>query len=155
MTPTESTIEIKRPLPKVYETAERYPTFVSFFTKKKILCSDDSFLSVEVGMKRFGLLFEWAGEGLKEKNKAIYFIQTKGLLKGLKANWLFQALGERAARVTIKTHFEKKMPLFGFLLFEKMLGIFLVKKTTEKILSDLKKACEDASYDGGVCHRHL
>ena len=141
MIKTESSIEIQKPIDEVYKIAESYPRFVSFFHKREVVESTDRSLSVRVGMKRFGVNFEWEGEGQKEPARAIRFTQTKGLLKGMKANWFFDSEDNKKTKVSIKTSFEFKIPAIGFIL-EKSFSTFLVERTTQKILNELKKSSE-------------
>lgn len=137
----KSSLRICRPLEEVFKQAESYPAFVGFFHKKETKSSSDSFLSVEVGMKRYGLTFEWAGEGVKTKNKSIDFTQTKGLLKGMKARWTFTPIHDHETEVAIEADFEMKIPVAGFILERAFSGL-LVEKTTQRILSELKKVSE-------------
>ncbi len=142
MVSSKSSISIKNRLKDVYDIATTYPRFVRFFNKKVVLISTESFLSVKVGMKRFGINFEWSGEGLKIPNQTISFVQTQGLLKGLKAVWEFKSVDEYTTSVNIKTDFQVKIPLIGNPV-ERILSYYLVENTTRNILAELKIASEE------------
>ena len=49
----------------------------------------------------YGIVLHWEGEGIKNKNKSINFTQTKGLLKGLRADWMFEPQDNKT-KVTIR-----------------------------------------------------
>lgn len=134
-------IIINRSIERVYRIAEQYPCFVDFFMKKDVIFSNDQRIAVEVSMRKFGIPFEWAGEGTKQKNKSIDFVQTKGLFKGLKAYWFFRAVTEDSTVVTIQTSLPPQTSKFKFLI-KKLLSCLLVEGTTRRILESLKNACE-------------
>lgn len=137
-----STIIIDRPLEKVYSKACTYPTFVRFFlNKSKIIYSDPKKIEVEVHARLFGFWrTKWQGEGIKSLNKSIDFLQTEGMFKNLKASWMFEPMNV-STKVSIQTTFSKP-------LFERFLGEKLVERTTQRILQELKTACE--SGGGGL-----
>ena len=134
-------IDIHKDAQGVFKVAETYPLFVTFFNKKIILQSSSAELNVRVGMNRYGINFVWEGIGRKEFPRRISFVQTKGLLKGLKAIWEFQQTGPGTCHASIHSEFTKKFPIIGSLV-EGPLSKYLVEKTTVKILQELKKACE-------------
>lgn len=71
----------------------------------------------------------------KNKNKSINFTQTKGLLKGLRADWMFEPQDNKT-KVTIRAELRFNS-LLGEIL-ERPLGLLFVPNTLIKILSLLK-----------------
>lgn len=143
MLETEKSTIINQNLEKVYAIAETYPEFVSFYKEKKILFQDERILTVKMSASFYGVVLTWKGEGIKTKNKSIEFSQTQGLLKGLKAIWIFERLENNLTKVTIKTIIN-----FNSIgkMFEKIIVNLLVSKTTSKILSSLKYVAEERGY---------
>jgi len=134
-------IRINRPANEVYHVAKTYPRFVSFFLKEsRILSEDEKKLLVEVHSVLFGQPTMWHGEGIKKPPKSIQFTQIKGLFKGLKARWSFVSSDSNETKVTICTSFKKR---FLTPLGERLLGVFVVEKTTARILEELKKRTEE------------
>lgn len=136
----EQSIIIDSSIQTAYEVAETYPYFVSFFKKtSKALFQNEKQLKVEVHSNLFKIFpISWQGEGIKERYKAIHFRQTKGLFKGLIADWIFEEINGKT-KVTIATDFTKpEIGKFG----EKIAGHFIVEKTTRKILNELKDKSE-------------
>lgn len=140
---SESHILINDHLESVFQIAERYPEFVNFYEKKSILYQDDNKLLIEIKCYLFGIPFRWKGEGIKNRYKEIKFEQTDGLLKGLKAHWLFDKKNGWT-KVSIKTKFSINNPAFKIL--EKSIGNFIVKKITDKILIALRTESEMRQY---------
>jgi ribosome-associated toxin RatA of RatAB toxin-antitoxin module len=136
-----SHITINRGVRRVYDVAQTYPTFVTFFSKKQVVSADETQLSVRAGMKRYGINFEWAGIGKKIPYESINFVQTEGLIKGLRARWKFQNITPESTLVEIRTSFQLNLLLFNSSI-EKGLSSILVENTTRRILNDLKLACE-------------
>ncbi|OGX23599.1 MAG: hypothetical protein A3J51_06680 [Omnitrophica WOR_2 bacterium RIFCSPHIGHO2_02_FULL_45_21] len=137
---SEKSIVIDRELEKVYAVAETYPRFVDFYKEKEIIFENQSKIVVKICSSFYGKILKWEGEGIKYKNKSIDFTQTKGLLKGLRATWLFEGLNKKSTRATIRTQFNFQF-FFGK-LFEKVIGSLLIPKTTANILSCLKNTVE-------------
>lgn len=82
---------------------------------------------------------KWQGYGKKDPCNLIHFTQTQGLFKGLIALWRFEETSG-GTHVTIETTFSKPdLTKYG----EFLLGRFLVERTTEKILSELKHCVEN------------
>lgn len=133
-------ILIRAPRKKVYEIAEKYPSFVRFFSKRSRIVEQSNQHSYVVVCSRLLGLFpkRWRGRGVKKRYRKIEFVQTEGLFKGLKAIWLFKNL-KNGTRVFIRTSFSK--PRIGN-VGEWFLGRLLVESTTRKILSELKYAAE-------------
>ena len=131
----KSIVIINKNLDYVYKKSESYPLFVSKYNVKKIINVSESNVSVEVGMKIFGLQLLWSGVGCKTRNQSIEYIQTLGLLSGMHAYWSFSEIADEVTKVVIKTRF-KKIFLLGFILN------ILLKKTTDSILFDLRKSSE-------------
>lgn len=138
---SERSILIDADVEKVYAVAETYPKFVSFYTQREILFENKEKVIVRMSSMFYGKEFTWEGEGFKNKNTSINFVQTKGLLKGLRAVWVFDKLKDNVTRVTIKT--QLSFDSFFSRLFEKILGYSLVTNTTTRILSCLKSAAEN------------
>lgn len=135
----EQSIIIDSSIQAAYEVAETYPYFVSFFKKtSKALFQDEKQLNVEVHSHLFKIFpITWQGEGIKEKNKAMHFKQTKGLFKGLIADWSFEEINGKT-KVNITTIFTKScLTKLG----EKYIGQLIIEKVTRGILTELKKSC--------------
>lgn len=122
----------------VYEAAETYPYFVSFFSKNsKVIEQNDVYVKVEVHTKLLGFFpTKWEGIGKKQRYQSIYYTQTQGLFKGLTAVWNFEDLNN-GTRVSIRSTFSK----LG-LLDKWLLGKFVVESTTQRILAELKHYLE-------------
>ena len=135
-------ISIKSPISKVFAAAETYPLFVKSFKERKILSSSSTTSKVRITNIFLGIPLTWEGEGLKVKDKEIRWTQTRGLLKGLKANWLFQAHSNQITRVVIQTTFIARQ-FSGHLLYR--LSYFSSVKTAKIILNALKITAEKAS----------
>lgn len=137
---TESSIDIAGSLEKVYAIAETYPRFVPFYEIKEILFEDEEKIIVKISSSFYGIKLTWEGEGLKNKNNSINFIQTKGLLKGLKARWTFEDLKDNTVKVSIRSQID--FIFFLGKIFEKFLGVLLIPNTLKRILYSLKYAVE-------------
>lgn len=133
---SEKSIIIKGNLEKVYTIAETYPRFVPFYKKKEVLFENQEKIIVRISSIFYGKELSWEGQGIKNKNKSIDFIQTKGLLRGLRATWVFEDLRDDRVKVSIKT--QLNFHFFLGKIFEKILGNLLIPNTTTKILSSLK-----------------
>ena len=132
-----SEILIKAPISVVYQTAEQYPLFVSFFKERRILSQNENEMTVKVGYFVLGIPIRCTGHGVKERPKAIRFRQTEGPLKGLTANWLFESLGEgNATRVIIQSRLPFKIPVLDW--WVKM----IVRRNIKRILADLRETVE-------------
>lgn len=142
---SESHILINDNVETVFQIAERYPEFVDFYQKKSILYQDDDKLFIEIKCYIFGIPFRWTGEGIKSRYREIRFKQTNGLLKGLKAHWLFEKKNNKT-EVIIKTNFSIRNPIFKIL--EKIIGNFIVKRITDKILITLQDVIETKKRAG-------
>lgn len=137
---TEKSILINGGLEKVYAVAATYPKFVSFYKTKEVLFENSEKIAVRISSVFYGTELTWEGEGFKNKNESIDFIQTKGLLKGLRVIWKFENLKNGTVNVAIKTQLS-----FNFFLgrmFEEIVGNLLIPNTTAKILSCLKFTVE-------------
>lgn len=136
---TASTV-IDCPVESVYSVAENYPCFVSFYKRgSRIIFQDERQLKVEIHANLFKIFpTSWQGEGMKEKNKGLHFRQTKGLFKGLKADWSFEPIHGKT-KVSITTTFSKPW-LTSFV--ETWLGNAIVQNTTHGILAELKNKSE-------------
>lgn len=130
-----SSIIIGLPIEKVYKVAETYPTFVKSYDVKTIIKNNEDQIVVDVGYRFFGLCVCWSGVGQKTKYKSINYIQTKGFLKGMEANWSFDSLGNRTQ---VSIDIKIKRPLFFLVRFIKK----RISKIINGILSDLKDAVE-------------
>ncbi|GEM_PF-6647680 len=132
-----SEILIEAPISVVYQTAEQYPLFVSFFKEREILSQNENEMTIRVGYSILGIPVRWTGHGIKDPLRSIRFRQTEGPLKGLTANWLFEPLGENnTTRVIIQSQFQFKMSICGF--WVKM----VVEKNIKRILKELKRTVE-------------
>lgn len=136
----KQSIQINRAPERVYEIAETYPKFVSFFLDgSKILSSDDRNLLVEVHSRLLGLKTSWKGKGIKVPKRSIRFTQTEGLFRGLTARWSFVPRSDSETRVTICTSFRKR---FLSPIGESFVGRFIVEKVTARLLRELKERSE-------------
>lgn len=135
----EHKISINVPLEKVYQTAETYPLFVESFQDKRILSSNEEALRVRITNIFFNVPLTWEGEGKKKKNESISWIQTNGLLKGLRADWIFAPIEDSKTEVTIKGEFSAEGVTGIFLNF---IAPALIAKATNRILKSLKLAAE-------------
>jgi len=126
---------IQRDISEVYKVAERYPEFVDFYRKKKIVRMDDFYSEVQIESMFCGLKFAWEGKGVKERNSKITWVQSKGLLNEMKAEWLFFAM-DQGTRVTLKASYSSPI-----LFWEYVASILFMKKTIPKILNCLQNAC--------------
>lgn len=131
-------ITIAKNLEETYKIAEQYPRFVDFYQKKEIVHSDEIRSEVKIESSFFGLKFSWVGAGIKEKNKKITWTQLEGLLKGMKAEWLFFALDGKT-RVDLIVTYSSPIPLW-----ESLAAFIFIKKTIPKILNCFKTACHNA-----------
>jgi len=128
-------IIIPKDVKKTYQIAERYPEFVDFYKKKEIIRADEFHSEVQIESMFCGLKFAWKGKGIKEKNGKITWIQSKGLLHGMKAEWLFFPLGQET-RVTLTVNYFSPIPLW-----ESVASVLFIKKTIPKLLNCLQNAC--------------
>lgn len=136
----ERAIVIDENLEKVYAIAQTYPRFVDFYKKKDVIFESREKIIVRMAISFYGMVLNWEGEGIKNKNKSINFTQTKGLLKGLSADWVFEPQDNKT-KVTIKAELSSNSLLGG--IFGKLLGFLFVPNTLIKILSSLKNAAEN------------
>lgn len=136
----ERAIVIDENLEKVYAIAQTYPRFVDFYKKKDVIFENQEKIIVRMASSFYGMVLNWEGEGIKNKNKSINFTQTKGLLKGLSADWVFEPQDNKT-KVTIKAELSSNS-LLGE-IFGKLLGFLFVPNTLIKILSSLKNAAEN------------
>ena len=135
----EKTIVVDAPVSKTYKTAEEYPLFVSDFVKKEILLRTDTVAKVRISNRFFFVTLTWEGDGIKSMNRRIDWIQTTGLLSGLKAAWVFVPLAENVTKVTIKGEYLRS-DLRGLLL--STIAPMLIGKAAAKILVALKSETE-------------
>lgn len=133
-------IVIDENLEKVYAIAQTYPRFVDFYKKKDVIFESQEKIVVRMASSFYGIVLHWEGEGIKNKNKSINFTQTKGLLKGLRADWMFEPQDNKT-KVTIRAELRFNS-LLGEIL-ERPLGLLFVPNTLIKILSLLKNAVEN------------
>jgi ribosome-associated toxin RatA of RatAB toxin-antitoxin module len=127
-------ITIDADIQKVYEIAETYPHFVTFYDVKETLLHNDEKIDVRVGYRIFGILTTWTGYGNKYPPREIKYVQVRGILKNMTADWRFT---KSNANTTVEVHINLK---------KTALGLFLVrsaKETTKKILNELKNAVEN------------
>lgn len=129
-------ITISKDLKKTYEVAERYPEFIDFYKKKEIIHMDETHSEVKIESLFCGLKFSWEGNGIKDKYHKITWVQSKGLLKGMKAEWFFCDLPGKT-QVTLNVTFCSVLPLW-----EHIAAFLFIRKTLPRILSCLKVACE-------------
>lgn len=127
---------ISKELKQVYEIAERYPTFVDYYKRKEIICSDEKYSEVRIEANFLGFSFVWEGKGAKERNNRIAWTQSKGLLKGMKADWMFFEVGH-STRVSLTATYESSIPLW-----EHVAMLLFIRNTVPKVLGCLKIACE-------------
>ena len=132
-------IIINAPIEKTYRTAENYPLFVKAFREKKILWNTELASKVRITNDFFAIPLTWEGESIKRKIKQIDWVQTSGLLKGLRANWLFNSIDDGQTEVLIKGEFFAK-GLRKVLLYP--LAPILVAKVANQILTSLKMESE-------------
>lgn len=136
----ECSICINAPVKYVFHTAARYPLFVSHFKERKILAQDQDDITIQAGYSLCGILpVRWVGHGKKDPYKAITWEQTQGLLKGMRAYWRFDDLGNQT-QVSIKTQVTIPLPIVGKLMEWAVGGI--VSKNVRGILKSLKQAAE-------------
>lgn len=135
----EKKVNIKASLLKTYEVAETYPLFVKPFREKKILWNTEAGSKVRITNIFFGIPLTWEGESKKKKNEFIAWIQTSGLLKGLRATWLFNAIDHEQTEVIIQGEYTASGPR-GLIL--NPLAPILIGKATSKILGYLKTTAE-------------
>lgn len=122
---------------KTYEIAETYPLFISFYKHKEIVCSTPEMQKVKISSSFLGFSFSWEGEGVKEKYNKIVWIQSKGLLKGLRAEWNFLDQGPERTLVTLSVTYNNSISFWSDLA-----KIIFIKPTIPKILQSLKVACD-------------
>lgn len=137
----ERKLHIKASLEKTYRTAENYPLFVESFQDKKIIWSDELSSKVRITNLFFKIPLTWEGEGKKIKNESIHWIQTSGLLKGLRASWIFKPNEKAGTEIVIKAAFSTKGVRRVFL---NIVAPILIGKAVNRILVSLKKACENS-----------
>lgn len=136
----ERAIVIDENLEKVYAIAHTYPRFVDFYKKKDVVFESQEKIIVRMASSFYGIVLNWEGEGIKNKDKSINFTQTKGLLKGLRADWVFEPQDNKT-KVTIRA--ELRTNFWMGEMFGKILGSLFVPNTLIKILSSLKNAVEN------------
>lgn len=146
MAESEASIVVKRDIDSVFSVADTYPSFVDFYFNKQILDGDcSSVRKVRMCARFFGnVIFCWEGTRTKcIKNSEIEWVQTEGLLKGLKAVWLF-ASQSGVTHVTLKCFYNPSVFLFGSLLGY-LANVLFIHKTLPRLLSSLRVACEASS----------
>lgn len=132
----ERSIWISKNLNETYKIAERYPEFIDFYRKKEIVYEDETHSGVKIESIFWGLKFTWEGRGVKEKNKKITWTQSKGLLRGMKAEWIFSNSGG-PTRVTLIISYQSHIPIW-----EHIAVLVFIRKTVPRILNCLQTACE-------------
>lgn len=136
----ERAIVIDEDLERVYAIAQTYPRFVNFYKNKDVIFESQEKIVARMAYSFYGIVFNWEGEGVKNKNKSINFTQTKGLLKGLRASWVFEPQDNKT-KVIIRT--ELRFNSFFGKIFEKPLGFIFIPNTLTKILLSLKNSVEN------------
>ncbi len=127
-------ISIDHSIQSVYEMAEQYPQFVSFYDLKVIEENTPTSNKVRSGMKLIGFIpVRWRGEGVKVKDCSIKYIQTEGLLKGLTSDWEFFKINPVLTKVQISL-------LFNSFFFVAWILRFFLKNITEQLLNDFRFA---------------
>jgi ribosome-associated toxin RatA of RatAB toxin-antitoxin module len=129
-----------RTRPQVFAIGETYPHFVDSYVVREAKATDPEKLRVRVGIKVFGILVCWEGEGQIQRWGTISWKQTKGALKGMKVVWTFNDDGSGAATVVTITAFTQECPVSGLLLRP------IVKKTIQRILQDLNILANDPHF---------
>lgn len=147
MSEVQDKILIETSLERAYETAENYPLFVEAFRRKEILYRDEKRARVKITNRLFGLPLSWEGKARKRRNQKIRWIQTRGLLRGLRADWLFIPYGEKATEVSIRGRF-RGSGLWGRVL--DLLAPLLISRTTKRILQALKDATERGTWSSST-----
>lgn len=99
---------------ELFRMAVTYPLFVKAYDVKEILSETPSELRVRMGRTIWGLPFRWEGTGQKKKDDWIHFTQTRGLLKGLTAEWTFREMAAYSTRLQIVTRFTCRALFRGF-----------------------------------------
>ncbi len=136
-----ASVVISQDINRVYAIAATYPLFVDFYEEKEILYQNETNISVKISSRFFAIVrFTWEGNGIKEKNQKITWVQSKGLLHGLRVIWRFESL-EFKTRVTIECIYDPHVLVVGKLIGE-LATFFFIMGTPERILLCLKKACE-------------
>lgn len=134
---TSCSIIISAPLPFVYQTALTYPAFCSLYRPGScILRQDEKTVEVQINSTFLGKPLTWYGYGVKTKNRKIEYTQVSGLLKGLKAVWLFEQAMDKTKVSTMVTFQKGPWPLSFFL--ERFFGKLGVEPTIAQNLNDLK-----------------
>lgn len=87
----------------------------------------------------YAIPLTWEGNSVRHEARLIKWVQTCGLLKGLKAKWAFEPISESVTRVTIFGTFDGK-GFWGKIL--NPLAPALVKQATTDILNSLKTVAE-------------
>ena len=131
-----NSVVISKPLEQTYMVAEQYPKFVDFYKDREIINSDDYTSEVRVSSVFLGLKFIWKGMGIKERNKKLTWVQSEGLLSGMRAEWIFAAIPQ-GTNVTLQVTYDSKSPFW-----DKIASVIFIRKTVPKILQCLKVACE-------------
>ena len=142
MTRIVRTTQIDATLTHTYSVAEDYPLFVDSYKRKKIVYRDGKKSLVRMTNLFFLLPLSWEGKGLRKKNEAIYWLQTKGLLKGLRATWTFEKCGRGRTEVRIVGRISGK-GISGYILG--FIAPLLISSATKKILRSLKDSAETTS----------
>ncbi len=137
-------ISVHADIKKTFEIAEEYPLFVSEYQKKEIICRNEKSSRVRITNIFLVIPLSWEGESVKEKNHKINWIQTRGLLKGLSAEWLFFSREKNLTEVIIKGVY-KGIGVRRY--FVQFIAPLLISKTTRKILHALKKAAEESNWN--------
>lgn len=136
MVSCSKSILVSKELKRVYEIAERYPNFVDYYERKEIIFSDEKCSEVRITASFFGFPVTWEGKGVKERNKSISWMQSKGLLKGMRADWVFSEI-DQGIRVSLTATYESRIPLWG-----PIAEFLFIRKTVPKVLECFKTACD-------------
>lgn len=132
-------IIINASVEETYKTAEDYPLFVKAFREKEILCKSEHASKVRITNNFFAIPLAWEGESVKTRNEQIDWVQTSGLLRGLRAKWVFNAIDDGRTEVLIRGDFSEK-GLRGIILT--LLAPILIIKVVNRILTSLKLESE-------------
>ena len=138
----KDTILVQASIDRAYRVAEDYPLFVDAFEKREILHRTDKRSHVKITNRFFSIPLTWEGKGFKRRNERIAWLQTRGLLRGLKAEWRFIPHGENT-EIVIRGSY-KGSGLLGKMI--EAIAPLLVTKGTQKILQFLKLAAERATW---------
>lgn len=138
----KDSILVQAKLDEAYRLAEEYPLFVDAFEKKEILHRTDKRSHVRITNRFFKLPLTWEGKGYKHRNERIVWLQTQGLLRGLKAEWIFIPQGD-ATEIVIRGRY-KGVGLWGTIL--ELVAPLLLTQGIKQILHSLRLAAEKATW---------